>query len=114
MAKPAALPDCTCGEDLDAGHELACPRGIFLRREARKLDRVRQQTEREFKRSLDRAAHKMLDDLLPQMMDELIIHAAEGRGFRVNIQITESNGMPWKAAPAEPPQERLIISPHEQ
>lgn len=114
MSAPMGVPDCICGDEIDVGHKPQCPQGIFLRREGRKVERAYQQTERAFKRSLHLAATKMLDALLKQMMDDLVLHAAEGRGFRVNLQIVEANGMPWKPAPPEEPRERLIIAPHEQ
>lgn len=105
---------CTCNH---VPHRDTCAKTIGERRQARSERRNVERQLAAFKRSTCAGAHKMLDGLLAQMIDDLMAHAIDGRGFRVVIQIVEANGMPWKAEQppeAEPEPERLIIMPHEQ
>ena len=108
------VANCTCNH---IPHRDTCAKTIAERRQVRLERRNAERQLAAFKRSTSAGAHKMLDALLNQMGEELIAHALEGRGFRVNIQIVEPNGMPWKPEPPpapEPEPERLIIMPHEQ
>lgn len=105
-------PRCNCNH---IPHRDTCAKTIAVHREARRARRNEERQLAAFSRSTYASAHRMLDGLLKEMFDDLMQHAIAGRGFRVNIQIVEPNGMPWKPEPPPAPEpERLIIMPHEQ
>ena len=118
MKKPWLKCNCELG-DQPALHPETCPVGASQRAHARAAARreVREKGRalQRFASSIRASARKMAEDLVEREMDDLLQHAMAGRGFRINIMITEANGMPWKAEPEpEEPAERLIISPSEQ
>lgn len=60
------------------------------------------------------ALHSMLETQLRRDMASMVVHAIQGRGFRLVVAVTNADGTPWEPDKKEPEQERRIIMPYEQ